>query len=460
MAVHTTRKGLRLPITGEPRQQIEAGATPRTVGVVAADFVGLRPTMHVNVGDDVRRGQLLMEDKKAPGVRYTAPAEGRVLAVNRGDRRALQSVVIELSRSEREGRPDAPRFSAFSSRHPSALTGDEVRELLVESGQWIALRGRPFSRVADPAERPHSIFVTAIDTNPLAASVETVLTGSQGAFETGLFALSKLTDGPLFVCTPTGLPLSPPQVDRLRHEEFAGPHPSGTVGLHIHRLDPVDRQKMVWHAGYQDVVAIGHLFNRGELAVDRVVALGGPSVRDPRLLKTRLGAALDELVRGQLVDEMASGEHRVISGSVFSGRAAAGAVFGFLGRYYQQVSVLAEGRTREFLGWLSPGFNKFSTISTFVSKLLPGRRFAFTTSTNGSRRTIIPIGMYERVMPLDLMPTFLARALAMRDVERAEELGCLELDEEDLALCSFVCPGKTDFGPQLRDVLTDIEKEG
>ena len=456
MAVHKTRKGLRLPITGEPRQQIDTGATPRTVGVVAADFVGLRPTMHVKVGDDVRRGQLLMEDKKATGVRYTAPAEGRVVAVNRGDRRALQSVVIELSRSEREGRPDVPHFSAFSGRHPSGLTGEEVRELLLESGMWSALRGRPFSHVANPADRPHSVFVTVSDTNPLAASVETVMSGAQGAFETGLFALSKLTEGPLFVCTSSGLPLVLPQIDRLRHEQFAGPHPSGTVGLHIHRLDPVDREKMVWHAGYQDVIAIGHLFDRGELSADRVIALGGPSVRDPRLLKTRLGAALDDLLRGELLE----GEHRVISGSVLSGRASAGEVFGYLGRYHQQVSVLTEGREREFLGWLGPGFNKYSTINTFVSKLLPGRRFAFSTSTNGSRRSIMPIGMYERVMPLDLLPTFLARALAMRDVERAEELGCLELDEEDLALCSFVCPGKTDFGPQLRAVLTDIEREG
>ena len=376
--------------------------------------------------------------------------------MNRGDRRALQSIVIELSRSEREGRPDAPRFSGFSGRHPSGLTDDEIRALLLESGLWIALRGRPFSRVANPADRPHSVFVTATDTNPLAPSVETIMAGAQGAFETGLFALAKLTDGPLFVCTAKDLPLTLPQVERLRHEVFTGPHPSGTVGLHIHRLDPVDRQKIVWHVGYQDVIAIGRLFERGEFWTDRVIALAGPSVTDPRLLRTRLGAALGDLVRG----ELAGGEHRVIAGSVLSGRAAAGEVFGYLGRYHQQVSVIEEGREREFLGWLGPGFDRFSTVNTFVSRLLPGRRFALTTSTNGSRRAVIPIGMYERVMPFDLMPTFLARALAMRDAERAEELGCLELDEEDLALCSFVCPGKSDFGPWLRDVLTEIEKEG
>ncbi|HAK56467.1 MAG TPA: NADH:ubiquinone reductase (Na(+)-transporting) subunit A [Acidobacteria bacterium] len=456
--MHAIRKGLALPITGAPRQQIETVAPPRRVGVVAADYVGLKPTMHVTVGDDIRRGQLLMEDKKLPGVRHTAPAEGRVLAVNRGDRRALQSVVIELSRGEREGHPDTTAFSAFSGRHPSGLTGDEVRALLVESGLWAALRGRPFSKVANPDDRPHSIFVTATDTNPLAASVEAVMMGAEGAFDDGLFALSRLTDGPLFVCTPAGSTLRLPEIERLRHEEFSGPHPAGTVGLHIHRLDPVDRHKVVWHVGYQDVIAIGRLFERGEFSAERVIALGGPSVRNPRLLRTRLGASLDDLVRDEL--QAPDAEHRVISGSVLSGRAAAGEVFGYLGRYHAQVSVLAEGRAREFLGWLGAGFDKYSTVNTFASRLLPGRRFAFTTSANGSPRAIIPLGMYERVMPMDLLPTFLARALVMRDIEKAEELGCLELDEEDLALCSFVCPGKTDFGPPLREVLTEIEKEG
>ena len=457
MALHTIRKGLRLPIVGEPVQQIAESRSPRLVALLGADYVGMRPTLHVALGDAVRRGQRLFEDKKVPGVRYTAPGAGRVVAINRGERRAFQSLVIELSRSERQGwGADEVSFSSFSGRHPSGLTGDEVRELLIESGLWTALRGRPFGRVADPAATPHSIFVTAIDTNPLAPSVETVLDGAGAAFERGLFAIAKLTQGPVCVCTAPGSSLRMPQLDQIRHEEFAGPHPAGTVGVHIHTLDPVDRNKMVWHVGYQDAVAIGKLFETGTLQVERVIALGGPAVQRPRLIKTRLGASTDELVPGELHD----GENRTVSGSVLSGRQASGDVFGFLGRYHQQISVLREGREREFLGWLVPGFNKFSTINTFVSRLIPGKRYAFTTSTNGSKRAIVPIGMYERVVPMDIMPTFLMRALVMGDVERAEELGCLELDEEDLALCTFVCPGKTEYGPYLREVLTTIEKEG
>ncbi|MYI76088.1 MAG: Na(+)-translocating NADH-quinone reductase subunit A [Acidobacteria bacterium] len=456
MGLHSFRKGLRLPLAGAPVQEIETVPEPRHVALVAADAVGLRPAMHVAVGDEVRRGQLLFEDKTLPGVRYTAPAAGRVAAVNRGARRALQSVVIELSRAEREGRgPDEAAYSAFTGRHPSGMAADDVRALLLESGLWTALRARPFGRVADPAARPHSIFVTATDTQPHAPAPAAVI-GRGEAFERGVAALCRLTDGPVYVCTDPDTDVQLPANDQVRHEQFSGPHPAGTVGLHIHTLDPVDRRKTVWHAGAQDVAAIGALFRTGTLDVTRVVALAGPLVRRPRLLRTRLGAALDDLVRGELHD----GEARVISGSVLSGRTAAGPVHGYLGRYHQQVAVLAEGREREFLGWLSPGLRKFSAVRTFVAGWLPGRQFRMTTSTHGGRRAIVPIGTFERVMPLDLMATALLRALLMGDVDRAEELGCLELDEEDLALCTFVCAGKNDYGPHLRQVLDTLEREG
>ena len=456
MGLHTFRKGLRLPLAGAPVQEIEPAPEPRHAALVAADAVGLRPAMHVAVGDDVRRGQLLFEDKTTAGVRYTAPAAGRVAAVNRGARRALQSVVVELSREEREGRgPDEVAYGAFTGRHPSGMAADDVRALLLESGLWTALRARPFGRVADPAARPHSIFVTATDTQPHAPSPAAFI-GRGESFERGVAALCRLTDGPVYVCTDPHTDLQLPANDQVRHEQFSGPHPAGTVGLHIHTLDPVDRRKTVWHAGAQDVAAIGALFRTGTLDVTRVAALAGPLVRRPRLLRTRLGAALDDLVGGELHD----GEARVVSGSVLSGRAAAGPVHGYLGRYHQQVAVLAEGREREFIGWLLPGLRKFSAIRTFAAGWLPGRQFPMTTSTHGGRRDIVPIGMYERVMPLDLMATALLRALLMGDVDRAEELGCLELDEEDLALCTFVCAGKNDYGPHLRQVLDTLEREG
>ena len=457
MSLHKTRQGLSLPISGRPSRELERPRSTRHVAVLATDYLGLRPAMQVTVGDGVRRGQVLFEDKKLPGVRHTAPAAGTVRAVHRGDRRVLQSVVIELSRAEMSGRgPAEATFQSFTGRHPTGLTRDEVVELLTESGLWTSLRARPFGRVAAPETRPHSLFITAVDSDPLAPALDVVMEGKAASFERGLAALTRLTDGPVFVCTERLSPVPVPDLDRVRHEQFSGPHPSGTAGFHIHRLDPVDRQKTVWHIGVQDVVAVGRLFETGALDVSRVVALGGPPVQRPRLLETRVGASIDELLAGEL-DGV---ETRQISGSVLSGRAATGDVAGYLGRYHQQISVLEEGRERRFFGWLGPGLNKFSTISTFVSRLLPGRPIRFTTTSHGSRRAIVPIGMFEKVLPFDLLPTPLLRSLLMRDVERAEELGCLELDEEDLAVCTFVCAGKNDYGPLLRDVLDTIEREG
>ncbi len=456
MAVHKIKKGLSLPIGGEPEQAIDEARSPTHVALIAADYHGLKPTMHVKEGDTVRRGQLLFDDKKTPGVRYNALAGGKITAINRGARRALQSVVIELDEDERAGRAKAGPFAAYTGKSPTELSRDQVQELLVESGLWTSLRARPFSRVADPATQPSSIFVTAMDTHPLAPDVSVILRGNEDPFQRGLSALAKLTEGKVFVCTGPGAAISLPSDGRIQAEEFSGPHPAGTPGLHIHVLDPVDRSKRAWYVGLQDVIAIGTLFHRGELDVSRVVSLAGPPVKRPRLLRTRLGAATESLTSGEVNGE----DLRVISGSVLAGRTAQGDIEGYLGRYHQQVSVLAEDREREFLGWLAPGADKFSMTRAFLSGFLPSKKYDFTTTTNGSDRAIVPIGVFERVFPLDIMPSFLVRALAMGDLEQAQALGALELDEEDLALLSFVCPSKSDFGVHLRAVLTTIEKEG
>lgn len=452
------KKGLDVPITGQPVQEIEVAPQPPFVAVMAADYVGMKPTMYVQAGDTVKRGQLLFEDKKTPGVRYTAPGAGTVAAVNRGDRRALQSVVIALSDAEKagSGAEEEVSYEAYTGKDIAGMSRDEIKALLVETGMWPSFRTRPFSKVPSPEAQPHSIFVTAMDTNPLAPSVEKVLKGQQEDFERGLIAVAKLTDGLTYLCKEAGSGVSVNPNSGVTMTEFSGPHPAGTVGLHIHLLDPVHREKTVWHINYQEVVAIGSLIRTGKLSLERVVALCGPVVEKPRLLRTRLGASVDALVDGELEE----GDNRVVAGSVLNGRAAQGEVHGYLGRFHHQITALREGKEREMMGWMTPGFNKFSTVNVFVSKLMPGKRFDFNTSTNGSKRAMVPIGMYERVMPLDIMPTHLLRSLAVKDVEKAEQLGCLELDEEDLALCSFVCPGKINYGPILRENLELIEKEG
>jgi len=460
MAVHVIKKGLDLPITGSPVQSIDSVQPVERVAILADDYPFMKPRMHVQVGDKVKRGQLLFEDRKTEGVKFTSPGAGEIVAINRGARRVLQSVVIELSDSERDGTSateDFQEFASYNGGEISKLDGKAVRDLLVESGLWTAIRQRPFSKIPPPESSCHSIFVTATDTNPLGADPEIVLEGKREDFQRGLTALSKLTDGTVYLCHGQGSKLDGNGDPRVQLEEFRGKHPAGLVGTHIHLLDPVHREKSVWYVGYQDVVAIGRLFATGRLDVERVVAFGGPLVRKPRLLKLRLGAAIDPFMNYELYP----GRGRVISGSVLYGQVAMGEVWGFLGRYATQISCIAEDHRRTFLGWMLPGFNKYSTTRAYVSCFRgKSTTYSFTTDNQGGHRAMVPIGMFERVMPLDIMPTFLLRALLMDDLERAEALGCLELDEEDLALCSFVSPGKEDYAPALRRNLVEIWKEG
>lgn len=443
------KKGLDLPIAGTPRQLIEDGRAVEQVAVLGPDYIGMRPTMAVQEGDSVKLGQVLFEDKKNPGVAYTSPGSGKVAAINRGAKRSLQSVVIQL-----EGHAEEV-FDQHSDVGPDRLTRSQVVEKLLASGLWTALRTRPYSKVPSPQTVPHSIFVTAMDTNPLCAQPEAVIGLHESDFLLGLSILIKLTEGRVFVCTSPAARIGTEGENGVTAVEFEGPHPAGLVGTHIHFLDPVGPRKTVWHLNYQDVIAAGKLFATGKLWVERVVALGGPVVRSPRLLRTRLGARVSELVAGELEE----GENRTISGSVLGGRAVSGAL-DFLGRYHLQVSVLAEDRERELLGWQKPGSDKFSVKNVFLSRVLPRRKFSFTTSTGGSPRAMVPVGSYEKIMPLDIIPTFLLRSLIVGDTDQAQALGCLELDEEDLGLCTFVCPGKTEYAPLLRRSLETIEKEG
>jgi Na+-transporting NADH:ubiquinone oxidoreductase subunit A len=445
----TIKKGLDIPIEGTPEQVIDDAPAVKTVGVVGAGIVGLRPSMQVAEGDHVRLGQTLFVDKGNPRVAYTAPGAGEVIAVNRGARRALQSVVIRLDGDEAE------KFEAFEPADLAGLDEGKVREQLLASGFWPALRARPFSRVANPDGDPAAVFVTAIDTNPLAADPAVVVGTDREAFLNGLAVISRLTRGEVFVCTAPGAGIPVPEGDRFRHAEFAGPHPAGLVGTHIHFLKPVSESRYVWHVGYQHVMGIGRLFTTGRAPTEKIVAITGPMAKRPRLLRTRRGASTAELLH----EETLPGRLRVISGSVLGGHSATGPL-AFLGRYHNQITVLAEGREREFLSWMRPGSTKYSAVRAYAGHLLHKGRFPLTTSQMGSPRAMVSIGTFERVMPLDILPTPLLKALLVEDTDRARELGCLELDEEDLALCSFVCNGKYDYGPFLRMNLEEIEANG
>ncbi len=436
-------KGLDVPMAGRPELTIDDAKSVNSVGLVGWDTPGLKPRMAVAVGDRVKLGQTLFIDKRNPGVKYTAPGAGTVSAVNRGARRVLNSVVVELDDD------DAETFSTDTDNASS------VRETLCESGLWTVFRTRPFGRVPFPDATPNSIFVTAINTNPLAGDPALVIEEDTEAFLIGLRVLAKLTDGKIFVCTKPGADVPCPDDDRYVHAEFAGPHPAGLVGTHIHFLDPVSLTKTVWHVGYQNTMAIGRLFRDGRLPTERLIALGGPMVKKPRLLRTQRGASTADILDG----ELEPGDARVISGSVLSGHRASG-MLGWLGAYHNQISVLAEDQSREFLHWMRPGRDKYSATRAYASTLMHSGDYPLTTTQNGSPRAMVSTGSFERVMPLDILPTMLLKALLVRDTDSAQQLGALELDEEDLALCSFVCNGKYNYGPHLRTALDEIEANG
>lgn len=447
----TIKRGLDLPISGQPVQEISAGPETKKVAVLGNDFHGMRPALHVGVGDKVKIGQPLFNDKKAEGVVHTSPAAGTVSSINRGAKRKFLSIIIDVDGDAAE------TFKAPAA--PGDMNKDQVQELMLNSGLWTALRTRPYSRTPLPGTEPHSLFVTAIDTSPLAANPELIIDAERENFVAGLTALSKLTLGKTYVCTCQDSRVPGENIPNVSFAQFAGPHPAGLVGTHIHFLDPVNEKKTVWHIGYQDVIAFGHLLNTGKLMTERVISLAGPKVETPRLIKTQLGACLDEIVAGSADLD----NSRIISGSVLTGRKSSEHE-NFLGRFHNQVSVLEEGNAREFLGWQLPGPDKFSVTRVYVGSWLKNKLFPLTTSTGGSKRAIVPVGTYEKVMPLDILPTQLLRSIIVGaqsgETEDAMRLGVLELDEEDLSLCTYVCPGKYDYSSILRDNLTLIEKEG
>lgn len=446
----TIKKGLDLPITGAPEQKIGDGNPVKSVAVLGSDFVGMKPTMMVSEGDSVKLGQALFTDKKNPGVMFTSPGAGVVKAINRGEKRVLQSVVIELKGV------DAVAFDQVAASDLAGLSVEKIKETLVASGLWTSFRTRPYGKIPAIDTAPNSLFVTAIDTAPLAADPAVVIQERADDFSNGLSVIAKLTSGKTYVCKKTGSSVSVGNA-KVEVAEFSGPHPAGLPSTHIHLIDPVNIHKFVWHIDYQAVIAIGALFTTGKLNVERVVSLAGPSVKNPRLIKTRVGASTDDLVAGELTED----ENRVISGSVLYGHEAK-AWAAYLGAYSNQVSALKEGRDRELFGWIVAGKNKYSALNVYTSSVdrKLGRLFPLTTDKNGSNRAIVPVGVYETVMPLDILPTPLLKALVVGDSDQAQLLGCLELNEEDLALCTFVDPGKHDFAPVLRANLTKIEKEG
>ena len=456
--------GLDIPIAGAPSSEITPAVTPKQVAVIGPDYHDLKPTMLVEVGDEVRLGDVLFEDKKNPAVVYTAPGSGTVSAIHRGERRSFLSCVIDLDQSIDDQDATRTLFEAYPEENLLATEHSQfIKDRVLKSGLWTALRTRPFSKTPAVDSSPQGVFVSTLDSHPLAMDPAQIISEHERAFMIGLKALYGLTHKSIYLNVGPNQNIPGRDFSFVTSTTWSGKHPAGLVGTHMHYLLPVNNEHINWHIGYQDLIALGYLFDKGTIWTTRYAAISGPLAAHPRIIKTRLGACLDDVVTAEEVKSTpADVQVRVISGSVLGGRISQSPVQ-FLSRWSNQISLIQEGTDRDFFltkGWLSPGFHKFSLLGTYLGKFVPGYLFPMTTSTQGSKRSMVPIGLYEKVMPLDILPTYLLRALISQDTERAQALGALELDEEDLALCTFVCPGKYEYGPILRDNLRNIEKNG
>jgi Na+-transporting NADH:ubiquinone oxidoreductase subunit A len=447
MSIFNLKKGLNIPILGIPDQVIHDSKVPNSVAVLGPDFKGLKPKMLVSAGDKVIRGTPLFCHKDAPEISYVSPCKGEVKVINRGEKRVLLSVVIDVESIDDEG-------IAITKSHSNEKSQEQfVKKCLFDSGLWTSFLTRPYSKVPSSDSVPSSIFITAMDTEPLCPDADLIINQDLKAFEEGVKKISLLTKGNVFICKKNTSQLV---VEGFDTYEFSGPHPAGLAGTHMHFLDAPSSSKTVWSIGYQDVIAIGKLFLTGFIDIKRVISIAGPNALKPRLVKTVLGASLDDILEGEYNKNE---DCRVISGSILSGFHAVDDL-AFLGKYSRQITIIKEDLEKHFFGWIKPQPNKFSVMPVLLSAFGFFKLFNLTSNLNGGRRAMVPTGVFETLMPQDFLPTQMLRALLVMDTDVAQSLGALELDEEDLALCTFACPAKYEYGSALRDSLQKIEKEG
>lgn len=441
------RKGLDLPITGAPDAAIHDGPQVGTLGLLGADYLGLKPRLAVEEGDVVAAGAPVFAHKETPDAVVVAPVSGRVKAINRGARRALISVVIE--RDDTAAEP--VDFNAIGD----ISTPEGLARRLCAAGLWTSFRTRPYSKVPAPDTRPAAIYVTAMDSEPLAPDAAVIIADAGDAFARGLEAVARLTEGKTYLCHAAGTDIPGASLPGIEAVAFSGPHPAGLPGTHLHFLEPPTSSRTVWTIWYQDVIAIGRLLLTGCVDSSRVIALSGPLMRNPRLIRTVAGASMTDLVAGEIDDSVPA---RLISGSVLSGRAGHDED-AYLGRYARQLTAIEEDHKQIPMGWIRPMASKFA-VQPVLGSAFAKKLYGLTSNLNGGRRAMVPTGTFEELMPQDYLPTQLLRALLVMDTDTAQALGALELDEEDLGLVGFACPAKYEYGLALRDCLSKIEKEG
>ena len=472
------RKGLDIPLSGAAERRVTDARDITTYAIKPTDFVGLTPRLFVEEGDLVTLGDVLFCDKNDERIRFTSPVCGRVKAIVRGEKRKLLAVVVEKERVENEGFSPVENKAATPPR-----TAEALKAAMLQCGLWTSLRQRPFGTVAKPDDKPKAIFVSAFSSAPLAPDYDFIMQGKEALLKKGLEALTLLTDGPVHLCFREGQRLAKPLSTfhfPLSTHFVKGPHPAGNIGTQIARIDPINKGEVVWMMNLQDVAVLGELVSTGVYHPEKIIAVAGPNIKNPHYYRVKAGACLEEITKAQLLNhdypkidsEETAKDSRIISGDILSGTQVA--TNGFLGAYDDMVSILPEGDYYDFMGWLMPGFQKYSYSRTFLSGFLPKSSFKpfgikiprfssfwkFDTNTHGDERPLVFTGNFERVFPFDIYPTQLIKACIIGDIELMENLGIYEIEPEDFALCEFIDTSKTNIQDIIREALEKIRKEG
>ncbi len=439
------RKGLNIKLKGSAENVLESLPVPSTVALKPTDFPGLTPKLSVKVDHELKAGDALFYDKYHPEIVFTAPVGGKVVSINRGERRKILEVVIEPN--ENAGAVE------FKKADPNSLSGEEIKEQLLKSGVWPFIKRRPYGIIASPNDVPLAIFISTFDTAPLAPDYNFVLEGQMETFQTGINALKKLTDGKVYLGVNENSKFT--TVKNVEINQFSGPHPAGNVGIQIHNTKPINKGEVVWTINVQDVLFIGRLFETGKVDFSRIIALAGSEVENPKYYKTILGAPVESVINGKLKNS--DYKQRIISGNVLTGTKVKPQ--NFLCYYESMISVIPEGDEYEFLGWADPGFKKFSASKTFFSSLFPKKEYEMNANMHGGDRAFVLSGEYDKLVPMDILPVYLLKAIIVNDIDKMEQLGIYEIIEEDFALCEYACTSKIKVQDIIRTGINTMIKE-
>ena len=443
------RKGLDIKLRGEAAQQLVEVPMAQEYAVSPLDYDGVTPKMLVKVGEQVKAGTPLFFDKNNERILFCAPVSGTVSAVNRGEKRKILNVTITSDgqlTSEEFATPDLQKASR-----------EEVIEMLLKSGLWTMIQQRPYGIIANPSDNPKAIFVSAFDSAPLAPDFNFVLKGEQKSLQKGFEVLSKLTDGGVHLSVRANAEGEMSALNGVELHTFKGKHPVGNVGVQIHHIDPMAKGDIAWTVNIQDVAIIGRLFMTGKVDMHKVIALTGSEVENPQYYKVISGAPVASIVKGNIKAQKEGDTVRYISGNVLTG--ANVGEQGFLTAKAHQITVIPEGDKYEMLGWAMPRFKKFSVSRSYFSWLCPSKKYRLDTNLNGGPRAFVVTGLFEEYLPMDIYPMYLFKAMIAKDIDKMENLGIYEIVEEDVALCEFVDPSKTEIQKLVRESINLMIKE-